>query len=262
MVTKGLNPGSCQRIQIAAVQTVALYGSELWWKRHEGRAQEVQKLLNEHGRRVTGCFRMTSQGALLKGAGLWPAKARLNNCVRRYKRQQMMMPDVLGGGRMLETRGSDLQRVEGIDELIPEELLERRSYERTTLPIEKESLKGKGIILEEEQAKVEAKRKGEGLVLWTNGSRRDNEWVGCAVVWEKEGRWEKRRVHLGRQKQAFDAEMYAVLEGMKIANEISEKEEVRRVTVCTDSQATLRRIQSDEPGPGQGLALRTMIWES
>jgi len=38
--------------------------------------------------------------------------------------------------------------------------------------------------------------------------------------------------------------------------------EVRRVTIFTDSQATLRRIQSDEPGPGQVLALRTMNWES
>jgi ribonuclease HI len=81
------------------------------------------------------------------------------------------------------------------------------------------------------------------------------------VVW-KEGRWNKRRVHLGRQKEAFDAEMYAMSEAVKIADEICRKKEVRRVTVFTDSQATLRRIQSDEPGPGQVLALRTMNWES
>jgi hypothetical protein len=51
-------------------------------------------------------------------------------------------------------------------------------------------------------------------------------------------------------------------EAVKIADEIGKKEEVRRVTIFTDSQATLRRIQSDEPGPGQALALRTMNWES
>jgi len=81
------------------------------------------------------------------------------------------------------------------------------------------------------------------------------------VVW-KEGRWNKRRVHLGRQKEAFDAEMYEMSEAVKIANEICSKKEVRRVTIFTDSRATLRRIQSDEPGPGQVLALRTMNWES
>jgi ribonuclease HI len=114
---------------------------------------------------------------------------------------------------------------------------------------------------EEEEAIVEAKKERDGLVLWTDGSKKEDEWVGCAVVWEKEEKWEKRRVHLGRQKEAFDAEMYAMSEALKIANEICDKEEVRRVMVFTDSQATLRRIQSDEPGPGQVLASRTRIWE-
>jgi len=49
-------------------------------------------------------------------------------------------------------------------------------------------------------------------------------------------------------------------EAMKIADETAEKEKFTRVTVFTDSQATLRGIQSDEPGPGQVLALRMMNW--
>jgi hypothetical protein len=69
-------------------------------------------------------------------------------------------------------------------------------------------------------------------------------------------------VHLGRQKEAFDVEMYAMSEAVKIADVICGKKEARRVTFFTDSQATLRRIQSDEPGLGQVLALRTMNWES
>jgi hypothetical protein len=44
--------------------------------------------------------------------------------------------------------------------------------------------------------------------------------------------------------------------------EICEKKGARRVTIFTDSQETLRRIQSDEPGPGQVVALRMMRWES
>jgi len=101
----------------------------------------------------------------------------------------------------------------------------------------------------------EAKLEREGLVFWTDGSRKEDEWVGCAVVWEEEGRWKKRRVHLGRQKEAFDAEMYAMSEAMRIADVMAEEKEVVRVMVFTDSQATLRRIQLDEPGPGQVLAL-------
>jgi len=198
MMKKGLSSEGCKGIQVAAVQAVALYRSELWWHGQENRAQEVQKLLNEQGRRVTGCFRTTPQGALMNDAGLRPAKALLNNRVRRYKLRQMMMTDDQGGGRMLEVRRNVLQGVEGIDELIPEDNpFKGRSYERTTLPKEKRCLKGKVIILEEEQALEEAKAEREGLVLWTDGSRKEDEWVGCAVVWEEEGRWNKRRVHLG-----------------------------------------------------------------
>jgi len=130
--------------------------------------------------------------------------------------------------------------VEGIDELIPEDKpFERRSYKRTTLPTEKRCLKGKVIIHDEEQALKEAKLEREGLVLWTDGSRKEDEWVGCAVVWEEGGRWNKRRTHLGRQKEAFDAEMYVMSEAMKVADEKAEKEKFTRVTVFTDSQATL-----------------------
>jgi len=195
-------------------------------------------------------------------AGLRPANAILNNHVRHYRMRQKMMPDATGGGKMLEMDGNMVQRVEGIDELIPEDYpIERRRYEGTTLPEITKRLQGQVIIQEEEQELEEARKERDGLVLWTDGSRKKDEWVGCAVVWEEEGR-NKRRVHLGREKEAFDAEMYAIPEAVEIANEICGKKEVRRVTIFTDSQPTLKRIQSDEPGPGQVLALRTMNWES
>jgi len=70
MTKKGLSLEGCKRIQVAAVQAVALYGSELWWHGQKNRAQQVQTLLNEQGRRVTGCFRTTPQGALMNDMGL------------------------------------------------------------------------------------------------------------------------------------------------------------------------------------------------
>ena len=98
------------------------------------------------------------EGALMNDAGLRPAKALLNNRVRRYKLRQMMMPDAEGGGKMLEVQRNVLQRVEGIDELIPENKpFERRSYERTTLPTDKRRLNGKVIIQDEEQVLKEAR---------------------------------------------------------------------------------------------------------
>jgi len=131
--------------------------------------------------------------------------------------------------------------VEGIDELIPENKpFERTSYERTTLPTERRCLKGEVLNQDEEQALEEARLEREGLVFWTDGSRKEDEWVRCAVVWEEEGRWNERRVHLGRQKQSFDAEMYVMSEAIKIVDEMAKVKEVTRFTAFTDSQATLR----------------------
>jgi ribonuclease HI len=175
--------------------------------------------------------------------------------------RQMMMPDAKRWGKILELRGRVLQRVEGIDELIPEEVRERRSYERTTLPMSRQTLKGKVIIQDEDKALEVPRKEREGIVFWTDGSRKEDDWVGCAVVWNEEERWNKSRVHLGWQKEALHVEMYAMAEAVKIADEICREKEVRRVTIFTDSQATLRRIQSDEPGPWQVFALWTMNWE-
>jgi len=54
--------------------------------------------------------------------------------------------------------------------------------------------------------------------------------------------------------------MHAMSEAKKIVDEMAGKKKVPRVMVFTDSQATLGRIQSDKPGPGPVLALRTMNW--
>jgi hypothetical protein len=55
----GLVPDSVRRTQVACVQVVALYGSELWWKGEAvygsiGKAADLQKLVNQQARAVTG----------------------------------------------------------------------------------------------------------------------------------------------------------------------------------------------------------------
>ena len=55
--------------------------------------------------------------------------------------------------------------------------------------------------------------------------------------------------------------MYAMLDAVKIVDQICKEKEVRRVTVFTDSKATLLHIQSDQPGPCQALALKNVNWE-
>ncbi len=71
--TYGLSPAIFRRIQIAAVQSVALYGSELWWKHPKTHQNEIQKLINRQARSITGMYPSTPIDALISESGLTPA---------------------------------------------------------------------------------------------------------------------------------------------------------------------------------------------
>ena len=77
--TYGLAPGLVRRIQIAAVQSIALYGAELWWKRQKNHEHKVQLLINRQARAITGMYSSTPVQPLLSKAGLVPAQVLLNN---------------------------------------------------------------------------------------------------------------------------------------------------------------------------------------
>ena len=60
-------------------------------------------------------------------------------------------------------------------------MVQRRNEWWSTLPTEKRRLRGEVIIQDEEQALREAKLERKGLVLWTDGVRKEDEWVRCAA---------------------------------------------------------------------------------
>jgi len=66
-------------IQIACVQAVALYGSELRWDPREiGRREDLQLLLNRQARSTLGALPMTPMGALMRESGLTLAPVALD----------------------------------------------------------------------------------------------------------------------------------------------------------------------------------------
>jgi hypothetical protein len=65
--TYGVVPESVRAIQVACVQAVALYGSELWWDPREvGRRDDLQLLLNRQARSILGALPTTPRGALMR----------------------------------------------------------------------------------------------------------------------------------------------------------------------------------------------------
>jgi hypothetical protein len=93
----GLSPTNCRRIMTACIQSVALFGAELWWKGGNvrgttGRAEELQRLVNQQARATTGAFRTTNLGVLSMESGLRPASNQLENRQRRFGARLLSLP--------------------------------------------------------------------------------------------------------------------------------------------------------------------------
>jgi len=94
----GLSPANCRKVMTACVQSVAMFGAELWWKGDLaegtiGRAKELQLLVNQEARATTGCFRTTNLGALSMESGLRAATAQLENRQRRFGLRLLSLPE-------------------------------------------------------------------------------------------------------------------------------------------------------------------------
>lgn len=82
--TYGLVPGLVRRIQVAVVQSTALYGAEIWWKNQKNHEQTIQQLLNRQARSITRMYPSTPIHPLLSQAGLIPAQILLDHRQRMY----------------------------------------------------------------------------------------------------------------------------------------------------------------------------------
>ena len=76
--------------------------------------------------------------------------------------------------------------------------------------------------------------------------------MGAACAWWTSEGWTGRRFHLGDNKEAFDAESFAIYQALWALD--SRQEVGRGCTVFSDSQSAIRRSSSDELSPGQQWA--------
>jgi len=60
--------------------------------------------------------------------------------------------------------------------------------------------------------------------------------------------------HMGNNQEAYDAECTALAHTLELATQRSTAPE--RVTIFSDTQAAIRRMALDEPGPGQQYTLQ------
>jgi ribonuclease HI len=276
---RGLLPGLIWRIQKAAVQAVALYGAELWWRGQKDRTGGIQRLINQQARAITGAFWTTPIGPLIREAALEPAESLLEARQLGYAARILGLPTNQPTRQILPVtfRDGDQHAQPGEqptgDRAWAEETprgpwslgqhLARQlgkslridpsgGFEETT-EISQGLFPGVIRVLPMEEALIAAREQRPGLSLWSDGSRFDNGRVGAGVAWQALGVWQARGIPLGLGKEVFDAELIGACEALELALKDRDK---GPVTVLLDSQAAISRLQHQRAGPGQGLAIR------
>jgi hypothetical protein len=260
----GLSPENIRTIQVAAVQAVGLYGAELWWDEiNIGRTTDLQELVNGQSRSITGLLRTTPIRPLVKEAGVRSADSLLANRRRRYATRAFELPegnpisdgirnpvdDVSLFGRLSKCCRQDIQPQFSGQDMV----------ESTYIPASTERIAAPVIIESRQQAEHTelSMSPARTKCLWTDGSHDDLGNVGAAVDWTEVDEWTGLKYRLGRNKEVFDAELFAILQASVLIRDegaIMIGEGIQKISIFTDSQAALNRIQHDGIGPGQTWA--------
>ena len=105
----------------------------------------------------------------------------------------------------------------------------------------------------EEALKTAKEWTNQESTIWTDGSRLEDGSVGAAVAYWREGSWVRRGSYLGKNKEVFNAEVFAIHQALEILRDRDERN--THYMVFSDSQAAISRVQHDRTGPGQIQAM-------
>ena len=106
------------------------------------------------------------------------------------------------------------------------------------------------MVEKKEEALRTAKEWSRPDTVWTDGSRQEDGAVGAACVWRSpEGGWTGRRFQLGKNKEVFDAEVFAVWQALRALEQRNERD--REYTIFVDSTSDITRVRDDARGPRQ-----------
>ena len=81
--------------------------------------------------------------------------------------------------------------------------------------------------------------------------------MGAACVWRSPGGgWTGRRFQLGRNKEVFDAEVFAIWQALRALEQRNERG--RAYTIFVDSTSAISRVRDDARGPGQRFGVASI----
>ena len=162
-----------------------------------------------------------------------PARALLDHRQARFALRLLARPQGGGGQEEIRLRNSSLAaRIKvrcGLNRMETAELKEWGEFQQLKGTVVEDSKKETFRVAEEWDVQFST--------IWTDGSRLSRGAVGTAITfWTGKG-WVKRGTYLGKNKEVFDAEIFAILQGVKLLNERAEAG--RHYTLFSDSQVAI-----------------------
>ena len=245
----GLPPASARNLQQVIVSGTLLYASEPTWNGSRKMERDTQLILNRMGRASLGVRRTTPLGIVAAESSLTPARPLLDHAQARFALRLMSRPRGGGGQEeILEKRSSALTaRVRERSGLGRRETVEVQRWDVLR------AFQGKVFVESKEEALATAMGWSDQQgTVWTDGSRMENGQVGAAAVWWEAGKWRGSGTFLGSNKEVFDAEVFAILQALRLID--SRGEFGKEYTIFSDSQAAIARAQHTDCGPAQALA--------
>ncbi|KAI9041051.1 uncharacterized protein KD926_007468 [Aspergillus affinis] len=253
----GLAPGLARQVQVAAVQSTALYGAELWWQGQRDRQEGIQLMINRQARAITGMLKTTPVGPLVREAGLIPAEVLLEARQLGYTNRLLGLPEDHPAKKILpvsfregdqhaqpgEQTPGNRQWAEGssrgpwslgqhlarqLANILPAD--PSSGFESMLQPTSN-CFPGVIKIPPSQEALKAAQAIPRGQAIWSDGSS----------------------FSLGKGHEVFDAEILGVVRALQMAKTVGGQ---GPVTVLLDSQAAIARLQHTQSGPGQALAVQ------
>lgn len=267
----GLSMRLMRRVAVAAVNSVALYGAEVWWRGQQDRAKCLQLLLNSQARAITGLLPSTPIPTLLAAACLPRAEELLDYRQRRFAVRALAAPQDHPTHQLLPAnfRMGQLYRHEGARDRLssvgwisPDKthrtlggrlaqqvakvvtydteygfgLSERVTASQTNLEVESNDPDPTPERTTQEQTEVLT------LFAASADARAQNRSLGVGVAWRGQDRWKVKGTSLGRYLTTIDADLFAISSAVKEASSIVLHHGARHVEILSASPGALATI--------------------
>lgn len=264
----GLPINLMRKVIVAAVTSIALYGSEIWWRGQQDRLKTLQLLLNCQARAVTGLMRSTPLPSLQRESCLPCARDLLECRQTRYATRALSADGDHPTHQLLPAnfRFGELYRHEGatgepsstgwarlekthrsIGSRLAQQIVRHINYDTEygfDLPCKVAPQETTPVIRVHGYSQTPRKMlpdQSEQTTVFVRAIK--DACFGTAIAWEEANDWKTKAVPLGKHLTETDAALFAVGMAMKHLFSILSRTDHRCAEVVTESRLALTAIQ-------------------